>query len=79
MKIRLSEAKLHVIEMQIEEFRKDLMAHEAKLADQLLLGLWPEYKGMPKGMQGKTLEDLITLACERLEHNRQILERKTND
>lgn len=79
MKIRLSEAKLHVIEMQIEDFRKDLMAHEAKLANQLLLGLWPEYKGMPKGMQGETLEALITLACERLEANRQILERKTND
>ena len=79
MGIRLSANKLHVIEVQIEEFRKDLMDHEAKLADQLLLGLWPEYKGMPKEMQGKTLEDLITLACERLEHNRQILERKTND
>ena len=76
MKIRLSEAKLHVIEMQVEEFKKDLMDNEAKLADQLMLGLWPEYKGMPKEMQGKTLEDLITLACERLEHNRQILERK---
>ena len=79
MGIRLSANKLHVIEVQIEEFRKDLMDHEAKLADQLLLGLWPEYKGMPKEMQGKPLEDLITLACERLEHNRQILERKTND
>ena len=79
MGIRLSANKLHVIEVQIEEFRKDLMDHEAKLADQLMLGLWPEYKGMPKEMQGKTLEDLITLACERLEHNRQILERKTND
>lgn len=79
MGIRLSANKLHVIEVQIEYFRKDLMDHEAKLADQLLLGLWPEYKGMPKEMQGKTLEDLITLACERLEHNRQILERKTND
>ena len=79
MGIRLSANKLHVIEVQIEEFRKDLMDHEAKLANQLMLGLWPEYKGMPKGMQGKTLEDLITLACERLENNRQILERKTND
>lgn len=79
MGIRSSVNKLHVIEMQIEYFRKDLMDHEAKLADQLLLGLWPEYKGMPKEMQGETLEDLITLACERLEHNRQILERKTND
>ena len=79
MGIRLSANKLHVIEVQIEYFRKDLMDHEAKLADQLMLGLWPEYKGMPKEMQGKTLEDLITLACERLEHNRQILERKTND
>lgn len=76
MEIRSSANKLHVIEVQIEEFRKDLMDHEAKLADQLMLGLWPEYKGMPKEMQGKTLEDLITLACERLEHNRQILERK---
>lgn len=76
MGIRLSANKLHVIEVQIEYFRKDLIDHEAKLADQLLLGLWPEYKGMPKEMQGKTLEDLITLACERLEHNRQILERK---
>jgi len=79
MEIRSSANKLHVIEVQIEYFRKDLMDHEAKLADQLMLGLWPEYKGMPKEMQGKTLEDLITLACERLEHNRQILERKTND
>ena len=79
MEIRSSANKLHVIEVQIEYFRKDLIDHEAKLADQLLLGLWPEYKGMPKEMQGKTLEDLITLACERLEHNRQILERKTND
>ena len=79
MTIRSSVNKLNVIEVLIECFRKDLMDHEAKLADQLLLGLWPEYKGMPKGMQGKTLEDLITLACERLEHNRQILERKTND
>jgi len=79
MGIRLSANKLHVIEVQIEEFRKDLIDHEAKLANQLMLGLWPEYKGMPKEMQGKTLEDLITLACERLEHNRQILERKTND
>ena len=79
MEIRSSANKLHVIEVQIEEFRKDLIDHEAKLANQLMLGLWPEYKGMPKEMQGKTLEDLITLACERLEHNRQILERKTND
>jgi len=76
MTIRSSEAKLHAIEMQIKDFRKDLIAHEAKLANQLLLGLWPEYRGMPKGMQGTSLEDLITLACERLEHNRQILERK---
>ena len=45
------------------------------LRNKLLLGLWPEYRGMPKEMQEATLETVIEAACKRLEANRQILER----